>query len=741
MTRRVAALAVWAASWALALAAVGLRVAAGLPGEPLPGVFLAAAPDPIRAGFATIGVVVALVYGPVAALVISRRPHPVGIVLAVHAVGSGITAFGVQWGLLGAQVPGLPLWGLGAYAAGWGFVPGTFLTAVLPILVTSRRLSRAQRGLVALGVAAAALAFAAALVQDGRGVRQGAPALPRNPLAIPAVQPVLPPLYTSLTFVALALSVTSCVILLVRWRRAQGRRRTGLAWLGIGHVMLTVTYGILVIPEGVAVPRLVTDLGIVGPVLGQAIYPAALLVVVLGQRLWGVELVVDRIVLWVLLSLGGLAVYLVVVVVAGLLPGTAGGARDAWVFVPLAVALAVLPLRRWLQRRIDLLVYGEGADLAAVLARLGEQIGELEPGEAGLRSLCAALRRVLRLGHVGVRSAGSPLAASSGPPPRHPLVIPLRPSHPGGEPFGELVVSPPAGQRLDGRTIGVLTAVSGLVGAAVRLAEANAVLDAARTELLARRAAERRRIQRELHDGLGPALAGIGFGLAAVGNLLPHRPDEAGELLQELADDLGRRVRAVRSLAGEVSASPLDGASLRVAVSELAERFTTPALTVAPHIDAGDDLPQAVRDAAYLIVAEAMSNAARHAGATRVDVRVTRARDAVVVEVVDDGSGIAVEHRPGIGLVSMRERAAALGGRLRIDGSPSGTRIRADLPLAAPGPASEGPAARGRDAVAAGSGAAGQSALAGRDAGTGSVGEETPRARGAWNDEPETEDA
>ena len=696
--RLAAGLAVWTVSWALAAAAVALRIAFDLPGDPLPGVFLSRAPVEVRAGFAVIGVVVALVYGPVSALIIARRPHPVALVLTVHAIGSGLTAFGVQWGLLGAQHAELPLWGLGAYAAGWGYVPGTFLTAVLPIMVTSARLSRGERALVATGATAAVLAVAASLVQ------QSAPGPPLNPFAIDALQPVLPGVYTVLSFVAVALSIVSCGVLVRRRRTARGRRRTGLGWLVLGHALLTATYAVLVIPDGVAVPGPVVEIGVIGPVLGQAIYPAALLVVVLGQRLWGVELVVDRIVLWTLLTLGGAAVYLTVVAAAPRLlsaavPDAARWADGMWIVVPLTVALAVSPLRRWLQRRIDLLVYGEGADTAAVLARLGARIGELEPGEAGVRSLCSALRRVLRLGYVGVRSAR--LTVETGQAPRHPLVLALQTGD-GGH-VGDLVVSAPPGQRLDARTVRVLSAASGLVAAAVRLAEENLVLDAARTDLMARRAAERRRIQRELHDGLGPALAGIGFGLAAVGNLLPTRPDAAGELLRELSDDLGRRVRSVRSLASEVSASPLDGMTLDAALAALAERFTTPSLTVDVHLSAIGGLPDAVRDAAYFIVAEAMSNAARHSGARRIAARVLRDGPVIVAEGADDGGGIAPTLRRGIGLASMRERAEALGGTLDIegstvDGSARGTRLRARLPAES-----------------------GHSALHGRDAGTGTV--------------------
>ncbi|MGB4137684.1 MAG: hypothetical protein WA971_14040, partial [Microbacterium sp.] len=501
---------VWGVSWGLALAAVLMPVVAGLGRTPLPGVFLSRAPDQLLASFATIGVTVAFVYGPVSALLLARRAHPVGTMLAVHALGSALAAFGVQWGLLGAAHPGLPLWGLLAFAAGWAYVPGTILTAVLPILVTRRRIPRWQRGLFWSGVAVAGVTTLVCLIQ------QGAPAASpaRNPLAlpIPAVQELLPGAYLLCTVVAVTISAVTCGILVQRWTVSRGRVRTGMAWLALGHAFLTASYAVLVMPASVPLPGWLQEIGLIAPAVGQVLYSAAILVVVLGQRLWGVELVVSRVVLWVLLSIGGVAIYLLVVLaVPRLLPGAAQVRAELWIAVPLIVAVAATPLRTWPQRRIDRLIYGEGAEPASALRRLGALIDELDGGEAGLQRLSAALRSVLRLGEVTIRSHRTGLSATAGSAGTEPISVPL---HGRTGPIGELVVHPPDGQRLDRRTLGVLGDVAGLVAAALRLIETHIELDGMRARLVAERAAERRRIQRELHDGLGPALAGIGFGLA-----------------------------------------------------------------------------------------------------------------------------------------------------------------------------------------------------------------------------------
>ncbi|MBM7503802.1 sensor histidine kinase [Agromyces aurantiacus] len=685
--RRVAAASVWAVSWAFAIASLAIAWRFDLPAEPLPGVFLSPAPVDMRSRFDDIGVAVALVYGPVSALILARRPHPVAVILAVHAIGSGLAAFGVQYGLLGAEVPGLPAWGLFAFAAGWGFVPGTFMTAALPLLVRRDRAPAWQLAVVVLTAVIAGSAFVLSLTQ------QSVPE-PHNPFAIDvaAYQAVAPEIYTLLSFAAVAISVLSCGVLAVRWGRASSRARSGVAWLTLGHVFLTLSYLVLVLPDGLELPPGAIAFGMVAPVLGQVLYPAAILVTVLGQRLWGVELVVSRLVLWALLTASGVLLYLGLVAV---LPAVLTGGLDGGLVLlaPVLIAIAAQPLRDWLQRRIDALVYGEGADPAVLLARLGDRIGELEPGAAGLAQVCEALRRALRLGEVAIASATTPaLTAAAGSATGERVALTLVA---GGRRIGELAARPRDGQRFDGRTRRLLGDLTGPVAATLQLVESQLVLEEARRELVVRRGAERRAIRRELHDGIGPSLAGVGFGLAAAENLLANGPGAARDdaqrddaqraeaLLAELGDELTRRVRDVRSLADAVSPSPLEGALLADALADLARRFETAGRRIRVHVEGSRPLPRALEDAVYLVAAEALANAARHAGAHLVDLDVAVDDGAVVLRVADDGRGIDPGATRGIGLRSIRERAHELGGALAIDTGRSGTVVTARLPLEA----------------------------------------------------------
>lgn len=668
---RAVAAAVWGASWVLVLASLAIGWIGELPAEPLPGIFLSEAPAEVRTLAYDIDITVAIIYGPVSALILARRPrHPVAVILSIYALGSALAAFGIMYGLLGQQVPGLPLWGFFAYAGGWAFVPGTFLVATVPLLVTRRRIVPWQRAVVVSGALLAAAATFVSLTQQGSQP-------PRNPFGIDdaAYQSLLPPLYTALSAGALAISVVSCVVVFFRWLRTRGGERVGLAWLALGQFFVTLSYIAQALPAQLGAPQWVLDFALLTPVLGQILFPAAIVVVVLGQRLWGVEVVVSRVLLWVLLSFSGVALYLVVVAV---LPFTLRGTETLALVAPVIVALAMLPLRSWLQGRIDRLVYGEGADAGGLLRRLGERVGELPPGPEGVHEFADTLRRVLKLGWVEVQTPELNVASGS----RADAVISRVIFGSGDSPVGELRAQARPGQRLDRRTLTVLADVAGLVATVVQLAESYVTLESARRALSARRADERRAIRRELHDGLGPALAGVGFGLAAVENLAPTQPARARALLAELAEDVHQRVRQVRALADEVFTPHHDTDDLDSALARLARRFDSSGLRVEAHVIGATHLPAEVAQTLYLVAAEAVANAVRHSGARVVTIRARATERAAWLEVSDDGSGIPPDATPGVGMASMRERVEAHRGTLAVTTDRSGTTVAAHVATA-----------------------------------------------------------
>jgi signal transduction histidine kinase len=235
-------------------------------------------------------------------------------------------------------------------------------------------------------------------------------------------------------------------------------------------------------------------------------------------------------------------------------------------------------------------------------------------------------------------------------------------------------------------------------GAAVHAQRLRRDLARSRERLVATREEERRRLRRDLHDGLGPSLAAIGLRAETAAAVLDGDPDAARAQLEALADETRSALADIRRLVDGLRPPALDELGLLGAIGRQAERLDGGAATgeaggdgdgARPGIAIAVDgipsplpeLPAAVEVAAYRIAVEAMTNAVRHAGARACHVQVD-AGTQLMIEVTDDGSGLPDTPRAGTGLESMRERAAELGGELRVETRPEGgTRVVARLPL------------------------------------------------------------
>jgi signal transduction histidine kinase len=192
--------------------------------------------------------------------------------------------------------------------------------------------------------------------------------------------------------------------------------------------------------------------------------------------------------------------------------------------------------------------------------------------------------------------------------------------------------------------------------------------------------AERRRLERDLHDGAQQRLLGIRLALRVARGQMDKGERAVDELLAEAENELAQTLDELRALARGIHPAVLTEAGLGPAVETLARRGSVPV-----RIEAlpSERLPVAVEAAAYFIASEALANVAKHAGATAVGIAMHRINDTLVVDISDDGVGGA-EAAAGTGLIGLRDRVEALGGRIRVD-SPSGggTRLHAEIPCGA----------------------------------------------------------
>jgi hypothetical protein len=179
----------------------------------------------------------------------------------------------------------------------------------------------------------------------------------------------------------------------------------------------------------------------------------------------------------------------------------------------------------------------------------------------------------------------------------------------------------------------------------------------AREAVVVAREEERRRLRRDLHDDIGPALAALALQAEAALTLAPDNPDAAAALIARLVPRLNATVGDVRSLVHELRPPSLDELGLTTSVRELAARMSTPDVPVRANVVNLPEFAAAVDVAAYRIVSEAVTNAVRHARASRVDVRLSLEGSSLDIQVTDDGCGLPSEPVLGLGVVVFRGRS------------------------------------------------------------------------------------
>ncbi|MGH3849462.1 MAG: sensor histidine kinase, partial [Pseudonocardiaceae bacterium] len=222
------------------------------------------------------------------------------------------------------------------------------------------------------------------------------------------------------------------------------------------------------------------------------------------------------------------------------------------------------------------------------------------------------------------------------------------------------------------------------IGAAVHAVRLAQELQASRLRLVAAKEDERRRLRRDLHDGLGPTLAGLGLKLDTARLLVDDNPQGSKEVLSAVKDDIRTTINDIRRLVYQLRPPALDELGLLGALRECAGQLDTPDGLVLTVMAAEQlpSLPAAVEVAVYRIANEAMTNVVRHAAARHCDIRLRIGED-LYLSVIDDGAGLPADWRPGVGTQSMAERAEELGGQLTVSSGHGGhgTQVSAQLPL------------------------------------------------------------
>jgi two-component system NarL family sensor kinase len=471
--------------------------------------------------------------------------------------------------------------------------------------------------------------------------------------------------------VSVSLAVLAALVsMMIRRRRSTGRQRDQLSWLlwGIGVAV------VLFAPTAANVQTVWSTMLLTGII----VLPAAAAVALLRYRLFDIDLVINRTFVYVALTASLIGGYLLVVQAVAAVLGQGLGSS---LVATAVVAVVFGPARHWLQRRVDVLLYGLRNDPVHALSSVAASLEGPEGHE--LEVAVAAVRDSLRLPQVLVDVDGRRIGEDRGL----------------GVPAGEIVL------RYRGRTVGrmlywarrgqaslsrsdqaALSLVAAPLAAAVHIVGLGADLRRSQQRLITARAEERQRLYRDLHDGLGPALTAVALKADAAGNLVTDDPGAAGRLIDQAATEARTAIGEVRRIAHDLRPADLEDVDLPTALAHEAARFTRrlDGQPLATTVDVPADMPRldpAVEVAAYRITAEALTNAARHSTAARVTVRLSI--DSVVrLDIVDDGTSPSASWPNGFGLTSMRRRAAELGGTFEARPTRDGGRVAVTLPLA-----------------------------------------------------------
>lgn len=616
------------------------------------------------------GLAAALAYGAPGAHLAARYPrNAVGWLCLVIGGAYAASMFGVAYGTYGLETsPGsLPhanflLWiGLWVWAPAYGAIPSLLLLIVPSGTLLSRRW-RPVAWLGGVGIVGMSLAWALTPYGD-RDV----------PVEVPGAFNPVGAVWAGWLYLAgvplLGAAAAGVASLVVRMRRAHGAERDQAAWILLGATAtIALLLTALVLPYDAAGQYLVA--------LALVPLPLSVAVAVFRHGLWDVRLVVNRSLVYGTLALLVLIAYGAAVWVLG---GLLGRTTGAPILAVVVVAVAARPLHDRLRRAANRIVYGARDEPYTVVAQLAGRLRVAEAPEALLSDVVACVATALRLEYLALEADGlSPLVAGRESP--DPIRLPL--VHLGST-VGRMTVGSSRSGALRARDRRLLDDLAPQIAVAVHAAQLVADLQRSREQIVTTREEERRRLRRDLHDGLGPTLASVALELEVARDLVAEDPSAVARSLERLGQRLTGTVAEVRRVVDDLRPSSLDDIGLSGALMDQIERFRQAGLDTAANIGPLPELSAAVEVAAFRIISEAMTNAARHARANHCEVTVHHDGDQLNIVIDDDGIGIDERHQVGVGLASMHERAAELGGSCTIESSSRGTRVTVVLPAEA----------------------------------------------------------
>jgi signal transduction histidine kinase len=520
-----------------------------------------------------------------------------------------------------------------------------------------------------------------------------------NPLALPISQEVGGAIFYSLFAVLPFTLLAAAASVLVRFRRSTGVERVQIKWLLYAMVFIAGIIAVT-IPASLAEGDQVADPGWLVfletvEILAFGLIPITIGIAITRHGLYEIDALISRTLLVGTLGVFITGVYVGVVVGLGALIGQQHPSVWLSVIATALVAVAFHPVRELLERVVNRLVYGARATPYEVLSNFASSMagryttGELLPRVAQTVSECLGGAKVevwLRRGECLVREASWPAPAAADVPVlttgaedlsglAADRVVPVRHRD---EVLGAIAVTRLA-EPITPAEEAMLENVASQAGLVLRNVRLVDDLHASRQRLVTSQDDQRRRLERDLHDGAQQSLVSVALMLRLAAGQKDRETLYAS--LTQAADQLQRAIAELRELARGIHPAILTERGLGPALTSLAERCPVP---VRVDIGMGRRLPGPVEGTLYFVAAESLTNVAKYAGARLVTLRLEDRGDAVSLEVADDGMGGA-DASAGSGLIGLADRVAVVGGRLQVDSPPGlGTRVSCVVPVPPP---------------------------------------------------------
>lgn len=452
---------------------------------------------------------------------------------------------------------------------------------------------------------------------------------------------------------------------------AAGTERDQLRWRAFGVVLAFALFP-LAVTEALPLAVSLAD---------GLLFTTTLVIPIVRYRLWAIDTVIRR----------SAAYLLVTVLVAGVFAALAAvvaalqGDRVGLVVAAAITALVFGPALRRSQQLVDELFYGHRTDPYRALSDLSQRLQAVAAPGAVLQTVVTAVAESLRLPYVAIeRPADGSVLARYGNLPTSDEELGRWPLVSQGTPVGTLVAAPRRGeQTLDARDRVVLADLARQSGAAVHAQALTADLVASRQRIVEAREEERRRLRRDLHEGLGPLLTSVGLNLDAARTQLDARSGDPLELVARAKEASTQAITQLRTVVYTLRPPALDDLGVVGAITAHVRRITDGSdidIEIEIDVDSLPALPAAVEVALFRIAMEGVTNVVRHAGARACRVTLRAADEGACIEVIDDGAS-DLPWAPGVGTIAMRERVAELGGTLEMGPTRQGGRLRATFPI------------------------------------------------------------